>query len=796
MFSARLGARPFDQIIVAACGKSKSSCRSTNHANLVELAWLARFAFEGCRLIRHFTQGDNRMIVDLKSPTRRTTALVRGMVAVGVTLLLVGSCTNDHKNLTEPTKGLAHIPSFSTSSTTSSGASFTTDKDDYAPGETVNLAGTNWPANDSLDILLDETPQNHPPVNWAVGTDASGSFTDGTYVVQESDAGTIMTITATSRANASETATASFDPPPPPSGSLCAEVTGHGASVCTGLANDPAGVLGTGVTHYAQVVGTTADYQIRWESSETPDYLAESSTASFCPSGVLVQIQSTPLGNTVLCGTLTTTRIISFTWTAPSNGCSTSVVAYRSGTTGGGAPRYTGSDNDIVADDDEGNSPTAAAGIGYTSSSHPTTAIDCGGTANPPTISKDATGSYKNTFKWTITKDVTPKLVEQFGGGTATFNYTVTVTRDPGTISDVKVSGTITLNNPNSADITGATITDALSDATNCTVTGGTNATLTPGDKTFAYSCNLGAVPSGALSNTATVAWGAQTVGVNSLAAGSADKTVGPISFTETIIDGTVTVTDPNSPNPPLPATVSATTTFTYSTTIAVPATDCKKYDNTATFTTNTTGTTGSASQTVEVCGPAKTGALTMGFWQNKNGQAIITGGSSTSGVCNSGTWLRQYAPFQDLSATATCTQVASYVTNIIKAANASGAAMNAMLKGQMLATALDVYFSDPLLGSNKIGAPAPVGGVSIDLTKICATIYNPTPSTSTCQGGITEDASPEFGGSPKTVLQMLSYASGQSNIGGSTWYGQVKLTQEFAKDAFDAINNQLAFAP
>ena len=41
----------------------------------------------------------------------------------------------------------------------------------------------------------------------------------------------------------------------------------------------------------------------------------------------------------------------------------------------------------------------------------------------------------------------------------------------------------------------------------------------------------------------------------------------------------------------------------------------------------------------------------------------------------------------------------------------------------------------------------------------------------------------------------MLAYAASQSNSGGSTWYGNVKATQELAKNAFDAINNQLAFA-
>src|SRR5262249_33691992 len=162
--------------------------------------------------------------------------------------------------------------------------------------------------------------------------------------------------------------------------------------------------------------------------------------------------------------------------------------------------------------------------------------------------------------------------------------------------------------------------------------------------------------------------------------------------------------------------------------------------------------------------------------------------GASTLNVCNSGTWLRQYAPFQDLSATATCAQVATYVSNVIKAANASGASMNAMLKAQMLATALDVYFSDPALGGNKIGAPAPIGSVTIDLTKICANI-------STCSTFIS--ASSAFGGATSlTISQTLAYAASQSNISGVTWYGNVKSIQEQAKDVFDAINNQVAFAP
>jgi hypothetical protein len=42
--------------------------------------------------------------------------------------------------------------------------------------------------------------------------------------------------------------------------------------------------------------------------------------------------------------------------------------------------------------------------------------------------------------------------------------------------------------------------------------------------------------------------------------------------------------------------------------------------------------------------------AVGTGFWKNRGGQAIITTGASTGGVCNSVAWLRTYAPFQDLS--------------------------------------------------------------------------------------------------------------------------------------------------
>ena len=189
------------------------------------------------------------------------------------------------------------------------------------------------------------------------------------------------------------------------------------------------------------------------------------------------------------------------------------------------------------------------------------------------------------------------------------------------------------------------------------------------------------------------------------------------------------------------------------------------------------------------------TGAHTIGFWQNKNGQGIIKDGAAPNRVCASATWLRQYKPFEDLTAKATCTQVATYVTNVIKAASSGGASMNAMLKAQMLATALSVYFSDPALGGNKISAPAPIGAIAIDLKSVCVVIDD-SKGNGTC-GGTYQDASAAFGGyASRTVAQLLTHAAAQSSAGGSSWYGNDKATQQLAKNVFDAINNNVAFGP
>jgi hypothetical protein len=428
-------------------------------------------------------------------------------------------------------------------------------------------------------------------------------------------------------------------------------------------------------------------------------------------------------------------------------------------------------------------------------------------------VVKNATPSFNRSYTWHITKDVDKTLVKGVGG-TATFNYTVTVSHDPAADSGWQVTGVITVLNPNSFPVSGVNVTDSINDANaSCAVTGGSNVTIGAfSASSFSYTCTYSAAPaSNSETNTATATW--PDFGSPNTSA-SFDV---PFSFdtgsagNPTVIDNCVTVVDDNfTPlNPGDDTTLGTacvgdpgdpTFTFNYSRTVPIPQFGCVSYTNTATFTTNTTGTTGSASQTVTVCGPARTGALTMGFWQNKNGQKIISTGHATSGVCDSGTWLRTFNPFQDLSPTATCSQVATYVYNVVKAATCGGLKCNAMLKAQDLATSLDVYFSDPALGGNKINAPGPIGNIQIDLTQICNMIDGGGGSA-TCSGTFS-NASSAFGGNTCLFVYKLSeatdilrYAASQSNVGGTTWYANVKATQVLAKNTFDAINNQVAFA-
>jgi hypothetical protein len=82
-----------------------------------------------------------------------------------------------------------------TQSEASSFATLTSDKTDYSPGQTVHLSGTNWQANETVQITMHVTPTTHPDVILTPQADSKGNIT-ATYVVQQSDLGVTFNVTS------------------------------------------------------------------------------------------------------------------------------------------------------------------------------------------------------------------------------------------------------------------------------------------------------------------------------------------------------------------------------------------------------------------------------------------------------------------------------------------------------------------------------------------------------------------------------------------------------------------------
>jgi hypothetical protein len=388
-------------------------------------------------------------------------------------------------------------------------------------------------------------------------------------------------------------------------------------------------------------------------------------------------------------------------------------------------------------------------------------------------VSKTAAGSYDHVISWNLDKSANPTSFSGNAGQTFTPQDLWTVNATKSAVdSNYQVTGQVTIANP-AAIPQSFTVGDVLDNGSvvnvNCPTT-----TLQPsgtaGDSVIC-SYTASQTDASATLNTATVS-----------AAGNADQqATDPVEWTANATgDNTVTLGDARfSYSQSISDTTQPPVQFDDS--FSCPPNNSNLYvndqysfnvKNTATLKGDSTDLSKDATVTVNCVRTRVPGGLTMGYWQNKNGQDTIKNGPPTCPTAAN--QLRAYLPFQDLTANATCTQLQTYVTNVIKAANASGASMNALLKGQMLATTLDVIYG-------KVS-----GGGNVDLTAI------PKPVT----GSTYENTSAAFGSTPtcQSVSTLLTYAASQSNVGGTAWYGQVKATQELAKDTFDAINNAKAF--
>ena len=95
----------------------------------------------------------------------------------------------------------------------SSAATVTTDKFDYAPGETVTITGQGWQPNETVWMLLHEEPETHEDVITSSVADNQGNFNNTDFAPATADAGRSFTLTAIGQTSGFTAQTAFKDSP-------------------------------------------------------------------------------------------------------------------------------------------------------------------------------------------------------------------------------------------------------------------------------------------------------------------------------------------------------------------------------------------------------------------------------------------------------------------------------------------------------------------------------------------------------------------------------------------------------
>ena len=79
----------------------------------------------------------------------------------------------------------------------SSGATVTTDKTDYQPGQTAIITGSGWKPGETVSLVLHREPTTAADTGLSSVADRNGNFTNNNYVVAQYDLGVTFTLTAT-----------------------------------------------------------------------------------------------------------------------------------------------------------------------------------------------------------------------------------------------------------------------------------------------------------------------------------------------------------------------------------------------------------------------------------------------------------------------------------------------------------------------------------------------------------------------------------------------------------------------
>jgi hypothetical protein len=281
---------------------------------------------------------------------------------------------------------------------------------------------------------------------------------------------------------------------------------------------------------------------------------------------------------------------------------------------------------------------------------------------------------------------------------------------------------------------------------------------------------------------TASVTWGGDSVNGNPTVVSACDTVTdtfgvgSPLTLGTVCADGTTTsgVYSGSSPlsnfslsyniTPFTTGNPAQTWTFRYNRTVAVVANTCTTYVNTAGGTVNSITTDDTAS--VTLCGRI-TGGLTIGFWSNNNGRAVLCAaandpkwrqllnGTYSTAPYTGGSYLRVANGNYYAVPAGTCTTVAdpSFATWLL---NASATNMSYMLSAQLAGTILNVNFN----GMN--------GGA--------------------CIAGIN--------GSPISINSLIANAIGFLRANANTTLsGAARNTATLYKNIFDSLNNGQGFA-
>jgi hypothetical protein len=279
--------------------------------------------------------------------------------------------------------------------------------------------------------------------------------------------------------------------------------------------------------------------------------------------------------------------------------------------------------------------------------SHVTFCVGGGGGVDegpdPLTVDIAAAGSYTLTYDWDIEKSL-DSWVKPFGED-ATLDYSVDADRDAGTASDIVVTGTVTVTNPNDDDqsLSAPTLT------TGCAFDDTLPGTVPSGDTDLDFSCELDSVPA------------------------SVTVTLGLATDTHTFVSDDWDVTEVNAEQGTITDEFNGGAAVVlvddeYSNTLAFDEV-CETAANTATIYGDADDVLDTDTVDATICGPR--GGNTIGYWTNNNGTKEI---------------LRAPAVLGDVPSPLTT----AYVAEVIKKVSSVDAVK--MLKAQMLATALAVW--------------------------------------------------------------------------------------------------------